>query len=395
MPTNRRTTCRLALLVLVVLSLLGTSAAPVAASPEERRLAETKAKIADVRRQIEAAKSTRATHAEELAAAQQQLDTVLEALGAAEQAVQRQQQQVASARAELDRLRDAETVQKQKMANRAVALYRQGTSVPFAAVLSSSNAEQALQRSTFVEVISRADQETIEGVEIAQVATDAQRRTLEAEEATLQRVVEQQRDIVAQVEELRNERAMVLAGAEEKLADLQSQERHLEAESREIAALARAASQAEAGRAQAAAASRSSRDAATAQPASAGGSGGGGWQWPASGAVTSEYGRRWGRMHEGIDIGAPTGAAVVAARAGRVSFAGSMGGYGILVLVDHGGGVVTAYAHLSSFAVGAGAQVGAGTRLGSIGCTGSCTGPHLHFEVRVNGSPRNPRQHLG
>jgi hypothetical protein len=121
----------------------------------------------------------------------------------------------------------------------------------------------------------------------------------------------------------------------------------------------------------------------------------GGWTWPARGPVTSEYGRRWGRMHEGIDIGAPTGAPVVAARPGRVSFVGTMGGYGNLVLVDHGGGIVTAYAHLSAFAVSNGAQVGAGQRLGSIGCTGSCTGPHLHFEVRVNGSARNPRNYLG
>jgi murein DD-endopeptidase MepM/ murein hydrolase activator NlpD len=110
--------------------------------------------------------------------------------------------------------------------------------------------------------------------------------------------------------------------------------------------------------------------------------------------VTSEYGRRWGRMHEGIDIGGPTGSPIYAARAGTVSSAGRMGGYGLLTLIDHGGGIVTAYAHQSAVSVSPGQSVSAGQRIGSIGCTGSCTGPHLHFEVRVNGSARNPRGYL-
>jgi murein DD-endopeptidase MepM/ murein hydrolase activator NlpD len=127
---------------------------------------------------------------------------------------------------------------------------------------------------------------------------------------------------------------------------------------------------------------------APAQPSSSG------FVWPVSGPVVSPFGMRWGRMHEGIDIGGGTGAPVVAARAGTVSFAGRMGGYGNLILVDHGGGVTSAYAHLSAFSAGAGQQVGQGQRIGSIGCTGSCTGPHLHFEVRVRGAAQNPRGYL-
>jgi murein DD-endopeptidase MepM/ murein hydrolase activator NlpD len=100
-------------------------------------------------------------------------------------------------------------------------------------------------------------------------------------------------------------------------------------------------------------------------------------------------------MHEGIDIGASTGAPVVAARGGRVSFAGRMGGYGNFVLVDHGGGAVSAYAHMSALSASEGQSVSAGQRIGSIGCTGSCTGPHLHFEIRINGAARDPRNFLG
>jgi murein DD-endopeptidase MepM/ murein hydrolase activator NlpD len=115
--------------------------------------------------------------------------------------------------------------------------------------------------------------------------------------------------------------------------------------------------------------------------------------WPVSGVVTSGFGWRWGRMHEGIDISAPTGTAVHAAASGTVIFAGVMGGYGNIVVIDHGNGLSTAYAHLSAIWIGGG-SVSQGQGIGAVGCTGSCTGPHLHFEVRVNGSAVDPMGYL-
>ena len=115
--------------------------------------------------------------------------------------------------------------------------------------------------------------------------------------------------------------------------------------------------------------------------------------WPVSGPVVSPFGWRWGRMHEGIDIAAGYGAPIVAAASGTVIYAGWMGGYGNLIIVDHGGGIATAYAHQSSFAVGGG-SVSQGQTIGYIGCTGHCFGPHLHFEVRVNGSAVDPLGYL-
>jgi len=99
-------------------------------------------------------------------------------------------------------------------------------------------------------------------------------------------------------------------------------------------------------------------------------------------------------MHRGIDLGGPTGTAIGAAKAGRVISAGWQGGYGRLLLIDHGDGVVTAYAHLSSFAVGSGQSVQRGQTVGRIGMSGNTTGPHLHLEFRVNGRAVNPRQYL-
>jgi murein DD-endopeptidase MepM/ murein hydrolase activator NlpD len=119
-----------------------------------------------------------------------------------------------------------------------------------------------------------------------------------------------------------------------------------------------------------------------------------GFIWPVNGPVTSPFGWRWGRMHEGIDIGAAYGTPIRAAASGRVVYAGWMSGYGNLVAIDHGRGISTAYGHQSSIAVGVGQVVSQGQTVGYVGCTGHCFGPHLHFEVRINGSPVDPLGYL-
>lgn len=116
--------------------------------------------------------------------------------------------------------------------------------------------------------------------------------------------------------------------------------------------------------------------------------------WPTNGVLTSTFGMRWGRMHRGIDIGAPEGTPIVVAAAGTVFFAGPYGDYGNLILVDHGDGMVTAYAHQSSFAVTSGG-VSRGQTIGYVGNTGRSTGPHLHFEVRLGGTAVDPMGYLG
>jgi len=115
--------------------------------------------------------------------------------------------------------------------------------------------------------------------------------------------------------------------------------------------------------------------------------------WPVNGPVVSPFGMRWGRMHTGIDIAVPYGTPIHAAASGSVIFSGWMGGYGNFVIIDHGGGLATAYAHQSSIAVGGG-SVTQGQVIGYVGCTGHCFGPHLHFEVRINGTPVDPMGYL-
>jgi murein DD-endopeptidase MepM/ murein hydrolase activator NlpD len=122
--------------------------------------------------------------------------------------------------------------------------------------------------------------------------------------------------------------------------------------------------------------------------------GGGGYVWPVNGPVVSPFGQRWGRLHAGVDIAVPAGTPIRAAASGSVAMAGWMGGYGQYTCVQHGGGVATCYAHQSSIGVGTGASVKQGQVIGSVGCTGHCFGDHLHFEVRVGGSPVDPMGYL-
>ncbi len=119
-----------------------------------------------------------------------------------------------------------------------------------------------------------------------------------------------------------------------------------------------------------------------------------GFVWPVGGTVVSPYGQRWGRLHAGIDIAAPAGTPIVASGSGQVVYAGSMSGYGLLVVIQHPGGVATAYAHNSSISVSVGQPVGQGQTIAAVGCTGHCFGDHVHFEVRVAGSPVDPMGYL-
>lgn len=129
---------------------------------------------------------------------------------------------------------------------------------------------------------------------------------------------------------------------------------------------------------------------------------GGVMKWPTPGytRVSSPYGMRIHpiykvkKMHTGIDIDAPSGAKIVAANSGKVILAGWNGGYGNCVIIDHGGGLATLYAHQSKILVSVGDKVEKGETIGKVGSTGLSTGPHLHFEVRKNGKTENPQNYV-
>jgi murein DD-endopeptidase MepM/ murein hydrolase activator NlpD len=125
--------------------------------------------------------------------------------------------------------------------------------------------------------------------------------------------------------------------------------------------------------------------------------GGGRFIWPVNGPITSPFCERraWEACHPGIDIGVPSGTPIRAAGTGSVVIAGWVSGYGNYTCIDHGGGVSTCYGHQSQLQVSVGQHVVQGQVIGISGCTGLCFGPHLHFEVRINGAVTNPLNYLG
>ena len=125
-----------------------------------------------------------------------------------------------------------------------------------------------------------------------------------------------------------------------------------------------------------------------------------GWSSPVAGHRSSTFGGRVDpitgehRNHAGVDIAAPKGTPIQAARAGRVVFSGAKGGYGNLVIVDHGDGLESRYAHCNTLLAPVGSRVPAGAVIGTVGSTGRSTGPHLHFEIRKDGTAINPDRYL-
>ncbi len=116
--------------------------------------------------------------------------------------------------------------------------------------------------------------------------------------------------------------------------------------------------------------------------------------WPSAGVVSSNYGWRWFRMHNGMDIAGPVGTPIKAVKEGRVVYSGWMGGYGYAIDIDHGNGIRTRYGHNSALKVSVGDHVGRGQVISAMGSTGHSTGPHLHFEVHVGGRAVDPRSYF-
>ena len=286
-------------------------------------------------------------------------------------------------------LRDEYARSVSVLERRIVDIYESDDPSSLDVFLGADSVQEALDKVQYLDEVGAQDRRVAAEVAdakaqvtAARTKTKALRATVLGETAVIRARTEQAQSVRDELVGARND---LSSTRQDKLTDLSQLNESERAEAGEIDALQAVSAQlADSIRAAQARNTRSP----TQTPSSSG------LIWPVQGPITSPFGWRWGRMHEGIDIGVGYGTPIHAAAAGTVIYCGWESGYGNLVVIDHGGNLATAYGHQSSIAVSCGQQVDQGQVIGYVGCTGHCFGPHLHFEVRVNGNPVDPLGYL-
>ena len=307
--------------------------------------------------------------------------------------------QLDAAQRTLDRHNDA-------LRRRLVDAYERGDLGYINVLFSATSFNEFVERWEDIRYLIAANEKTVRDRRDAQAAVASARADLERQEVGLREDERRERQTKYQLASLATQRLQLVAAADAQrrsvanevaqLEDLTAaQEAALEALIRErqrVEAARRAAEEEQRRRA----AQLSGRQAPP--PANTGAPGS--FSWPASGPITSPFGMRSDplghgfRMHSGVDIAAPMGSTITAAATGRVIYAGWYGGYGNAVIIDHGGQTSTLYGHCSQIFVANGQDVERGQAIAAVGSTGESTGPHLHFEIRVNGVPVEPTSRL-
>ena len=370
-----------ALIVGSILQIGGPAEGESAAAARQRREAVQRQR-AGVAAQLDALRASDrelesglATLDREVARTRSKADAARMAADSAQAAVVQAESRLAGAKSEVETARRAAV-------GRAVSAYVSPLDDGLSAVLNARDLDDVARRQSLLAVVGARATNILDQLQ----AAEEDLAIAKADAAEASRLAAERRD--ATMSEL--DRASQAQAAQARLRD--ALDRRIAAFVAESDALGKEAASLSAlirSRERPPRASRGGADGAASGPASAAGV-----IWPLRGPVTSEYGPRWGRMHEGMDISASSGTPIRAAKGGEVIFVGQQGGYGNMTLIDHGGGFVTAYPHQSRFGTTEGASVAQGQVIGFVGCTGSCTGPHLHFETRINGAAQNPRRYL-
>jgi len=385
---------------------------------------------------LEAAERRRAELENELARLESVLSGAETDLATAENELASTGDRIDATSRRLDETRLELGANRELFAERARQVYKHGAVDPASALtLDASEAAQVQRALGYMQSVLAEDQREVEefdnletrvvqeGEELARLRD---RQAGAAEEAEDERdliaaLTDDQREVAVAADEEADRHATILvelendaSSSERLIASLETESEQLTAELRRRVA---EAEQRRAAEASAAAAVEQQRLASLpARPGPGSGSAGpvvaagpaapaapassGRFQLPAQGRLSSPFGYRThpisgaSRLHAGQDIAAPSGSPIYAAETGVVSSAGWRGGYGNATVIDHGGGLATLYAHQSRFGVRAGQQVTRGQLIGYVGSTGYSTGPHLHFEVRENGTPVNPAGYL-
>jgi murein DD-endopeptidase MepM/ murein hydrolase activator NlpD len=321
----------------------------------------------------------------QVAALRNRVATVQAQLAATKAELKRDKARLALLRARLQR---ALKVLRQRL----VAIYESSEPDAMTVILSSKGFDDMLNRYEYLRRVH--DQDTSIAERVRDLRNQAQ--------DTVDRVRAARDEIAAKQAELEQAQAALearqgdLAAARQQdqqaLTKVKDTEQQLEGDVSDLQGQIQAQLQA----AQAAQAAPAAPAAPTAPAGPVGPQSSSGFIWPVNGPITSPFceARAWESCHPGIDIGVPSGTSIRVVADGTVAIAGPEGGYGNYTCVDHGGGLSSCYAHQTSISVSVGQQVSQGQVIGISGCTGLCFGPHLHFEVRVNGQVVDPMGYL-
>ncbi len=390
----------------------GATPVPITQKIQQKKalLERTQRKLHESRVKLHAARYKEMTISQELDQVQESIARVRGDLGALDGALRQtelrlsiRKRQLAAAQQSLDRHRDA-------LNRRVIDVYEYGSASSYLDVLlSATSFIDFVERWDFVRAILHSDaaliavvnneaaneQRLVGALESAQAQLEREQQEAQARQQQLGVLAQERRDLLAvaaaqrsviaqQVYELEG-----LSAAEEARLQALIQEKQREDEAVTLRA-----------RYEACQARRMAAEAAGLAPPPCSASGPVDFQWPVRGPITSPFGMRvdpvTGRyaLHSGIDIGADYGTPIQAAADGVVLFAGWYGGYGNAIILDHGSGLSTLYAHCSAMYVALNQHIQRGQVIGAVGATGYATGPHLHFEIRVNGVPVNPLTRL-
>lgn len=396
--------------ILGALVLVLALATPAGAQSPEEEKAAVDARIASLRAEIAKAREQEGVLTSQLSAVTAELREAQRAVDEAQGRVSALEGQLAAERARLDEL-TAELAERTRRLTRLRAEYRRAVAIleqrvrqiyieetpdVLSFLVAAASFDELIDHFELMKRIGLQDKRIAAQVESARARAarerEATRRTRALQAATVSAITartEEARVVRDRLAASRDTLASAQSLKEQALADARhSREEYLEeveALAAESAALAETIRAAQAG---------SSSGSAAAGSTGSGAPSAAGFVWPVSGVVVSGFGMRWGRMHEGIDIAASTGTPIRAAAAGVVIWSGWRGGYGNAVIIDHGNGLSTVYAHASALIARQGQRVAQGEVIALVGSTGNSSGPHLHFEVRVNGVAVDPLLYL-
>ena len=389
--------------LLLLIGALLLSAVPGLAQSSEERLSEIEEQIRALNARITAEQGQRVEiHTElataearmvelrsQLAEAEGRLDEVENSIGSTEQLLLDIGEQIADLKRQLTEIGLEVRDTRELVRRRAVELYMEGGAGLSSLVFNTADVSEVELGLHYAEEVIADSEALINSLEVLRFQEEQHREAVTARQTETE-------DLLAQLETRRGEleeyRAEVEARREDVAAELEKTQALLARVNRDIAEFEGEISALEKESDQIAAELAAKQTGEEESPGIIG--------WPINAPVGSYFGYRihpiFGtkKLHTGIDLNAGAGTPIKAAEAGTVIMARTWGGYGRAVVVDHGGGLSTLYAHQSSMLVSEGQRVARGDVIGYVGCTGYCTGPHLHFETREWGTPVDPMKYL-